>query len=220
MKIFLDSADVDKIKQLAATGLIDGITTNPTLIMKSGRDHKQAIQEICKIVKGPVSVEGIGSTAEELVKDAREFSKWAPNVVAKVPMTAEGLKAVRVLEKEGIPCNVTLVFSAGQALMVAKAGATYCSPFVGRLDDVSENGMHLIEEILDIYENYGFKTQVLVASVRHPLHVIEAARIGAHIATIPPEIFEKLYRHPLTDKGISQFEEDYKKAQENARARR
>lgn len=217
MKIFLDTADVDKIRALAATGLIDGITTNPTLIMKAGREHKSAIIEICKIVKGPVSVEGVGNTADELVKDAREFSKWAPNVVAKVPMTAEGLKAVRILEKEGIPTNVTLVFSAGQALMVAKAGATYCSPFVGRLDDVSENGMHLIEEILDIYEAYGFKTQVLVASVRSPMHVIEAARMGAHIATVPPEIFEKLFKHPLTDKGIEQFNKDYAAALKNAK---
>jgi len=220
MKFFLDTADVDKIRALAATGLIDGITTNPTLILKGGRDHKQAIQEICKIVKGPVSVEGVGSTAEELVKDAREFAKWAPNVVAKVPMTAEGLKAVKILEKEGIPCNVTLVFSAGQALMVGKAGASYCSPFVGRLDDVSEDGMELIADILQIYENYEFKTQVLVASVRHPMHVVEAAKMGAHIATVPPEIFEKLFKHPLTTSGIKQFEEDYKKAQEGAKGKK
>ena len=213
MKIFLDTADVDKIKALAVTGLIDGITTNPTLILKSGREHKSAIVEICKLVKGPVSVEGIGETAEEMVKDAREYAKWAPNVVAKVPMNAEGLKAVRILEKEGIPCNVTLVFSAGQALLVAKAGASYVSPFVGRLDDVSEDGMALIDEIVGIYENFEFKTQIIVASVRHPMHVIEAAKIGAHIATIPPEIFEKLYKHPLTDKGIEQFMEDYKKAE-------
>ena len=217
MKIFLDTADVDKIRALAATGLVDGITTNPTLIMKAGREHKSAIIEICKIVKGPVSVEGIGTTADELIKDAREFSKWAPNVVAKVPMTAEGLKAVKVLEKEGIHCNVTLVFSASQALLVAKAGASYCSPFVGRLDDVSENGMHLIEEILDIYENYGFQTEVLVASVRSPMHVVEAARMGAHIATVPPEIFEKLFKHPLTDKGIDQFSKDYQAALKNAK---
>ncbi len=217
MKIFLDTADVDKIRALSATGLVDGITTNPTLIMKAGRDHKQAIIEICKLVKGPVSVEGIGNTAEELVKDAREFAKWAPNIVAKVPMTAEGLKAVRILEKEGIPTNVTLVFSAGQALMVAKAGASYCSPFVGRLDDVSESGMHLIEEILDIYDAYEFETQVIVASVRSPTHVVEAAKMGAHIATVPPEIFEKLFKHPLTDKGIEQFAKDYAAAAKGAK---
>jgi transaldolase len=212
MKIFLDSADVDKIRALAATGLIDGITTNPTLILKGGRDHKQAIMEICKIIKGPVSVEGVGETCDELVKDARVFAKWAPNVVAKVPMTAEGLKAVKILEKEGIPCNVTLVFSAGQAYLVGKAGATYCSPFVGRLDDVSENGMALIADIVQIYKNYGFKTQVLVASVRHPIHVIDSAKLGAHVVTLPPDIFEKLFKHPLTDKGITQFLADHQKA--------
>lgn len=217
MKIFLDTADVDKIRALAASGLVDGITTNPTLIMRAGREHKSAIVEICKIVKGPVSVEGIGETADELVKDAREFAKWAPNVVAKVPMTAEGLKAVRILEKEGIACNVTLVFSASQALLAAKAGASYCSPFVGRLDDVSESGMHLIEEILDIYENYGFKTEVIVASVRSPTHVVEAAKMGAHIATVPPEIFEKLFKHPLTTSGIEQFSKDYQAALKNAK---
>ena len=220
MKIFLDTADVDKIKALAATGLVDGITTNPTLILKGGRDHKSAIIEICKLVKGPVSVEGVGETAEEMVKDAREFAKWAPNVVAKVPMNAEGLKAVRILEKEGIPCNVTLVFSAGQALMAAKAGASYVSPFVGRLDDVSEDGLALIEEIIHIYENYGFRTQVIVASVRHPLHVVQAAKIGAPIATIPPEIFEKLFKHPLTDKGIDQFLKDYQAAQSAAKGKK
>ncbi len=220
MKIFLDTADVEKIRALAATGLVDGITTNPTLIMKAGREHKSAIVEICKIVKGPVSVEGIGTTADELVKDAREFSKLAPNVVAKVPMTAEGLKAVRILEKEGIHTNVTLVFSAGQALMVAKAGASYCSPFVGRLDDISEDGMALVAEIVQIYAQYGFKTQVLVASVRHPEHVIEAAKLGAHIATVPPDVFEKLFKHPLTDKGIRQFDEDYRKALESLKGRK
>lgn len=212
MKFFLDTADVDKIRALAATGMVDGITTNPTLILRSGRDLKTAIVEICKIVKGPVSVEGIGNTAEEMVKDAREFSKWAPNIVAKVPMNAEGLKAVRVLEKEGIPCNVTLVFSASQALLAAKAGASYVSPFVGRLDDVNEDGMALIAEIMQIYERYEIRTQVIVASVRHPMHVVKAAKLGADIATIPPEIFEKLYKHPLTDKGIAQFIEDYKAA--------
>lgn len=217
MKIFIDSADVEKIKSLASTGFVDGVTTNPTLIMKAGREHKSAIIEICKAINGPVSVEGIGKTTEELVKDAREFSKWAPNVVAKIPMTQEGLAAVRILENEGIPTNVTLVFSAGQALLAAKAGATYCSPFVGRLDDISENGMALISDIVQIYKNYGFKTQVLVASVRHPMHVIEAAKIGAHIATMPPEVFEKLFRHPLTDKGIKQFEEDYRKAEQAKR---
>ena len=217
MKLFLDTADVDMIKKLAATGLVDGITTNPTLIMKSGREHKSAIVEICKIVKGPVSVEGIGETAEQLVKDAREFAKWAPNVVAKVPMTSEGLKAVKVLEKEGIHCNVTLIFSPTQALLAAKAGASYVSPFVGRLDDISERGMGLVEDIMDIYDNYGFKTEVIVASVRNPMHVVKSAQIGAHIATLPPDIFEKLFKHPMTDKGIEQFSKDYAAATKNAK---
>lgn len=217
MKIFLDSADVEKIKALSATGLIDGITTNPTLILKGGRDHKTAIQEICKYVHGPVSVEGVGETAEQMVKDARAYAKWAPNVVAKVPMTLEGLKAVRILEKEGIPCNVTLVFSTAQALLVAKAGASYCSPFVGRLDDNAEDGLRLIAEIMEVYKAYGYKTEVIVASVRGPMHVVETAKMGAHIATIPPELFEKLYKHPMTDKGIAQFLEDHKKAIANAK---
>lgn len=212
MKIFLDTADVQKIRTLAATGLVDGITTNPTLIMKSGRDHEEAIREICSFIKGPVSVEGVGNTCDELVRDARAFSKWAPNVVAKVPMTPEGLKAVRLLEKEGIPCNVTLVFSLGQALMVGKAGATFCSPFVGRLDDISEDGMKRIDEIVQVYRNYGFKTQVLVASVRHSAHVETASKLGAHAATLPPDVFEKLFRHTLTDKGIRMFMEDHQKA--------
>ncbi len=213
MKLFIDSADVEKIRKCAETGLVDGITTNPTLIMKAGMGHKEAILEIAKIVKGPVSVEGVGETAEQMVKDARTFAKWAPNVVAKVPMTEEGMKAVKVLAKEGIRTNVTLVFSATQALLAAKAGASYVSPFVGRLDDNSENGMALIESIVKIFRNYGFKAEVLVASVRHPMHVVQAAEIGADICTLPPEIFEKLFRHHLTDRGIAQFLEDYRKAQ-------
>ncbi len=215
MKIFLDTADVERIRKAASSGLIDGITTNPTLIMKSGRDHHEAIVEIAKIIKGPISVEGVGETADEMVKDARAFAKWAPNVVAKVPMTEEGLKAVRMLSKEGIPTNVTLVFSASQALLAAKAGATYVSPFVGRLDDVKEDGMALIESIVKIFRNYGFKTQVLVASVRTCAHVQKAAEIGADIATMPPDVFEKMYKHALTEKGIMLFLDDYKKASAN-----
>lgn len=215
MKIFLDTADVEKIRKAAASGLVDGVTTNPTLIMKSGRDHKEAIVEIAKIVKGPLSVEGVGETAEEMVKDARVFSKWAPNVVAKVPMNEEGLKAVRMLSKEGIPTNVTLVFSCAQALLAAKAGATYVSPFVGRLDDIKEDGMALIEAIVKTFRNYGFKTQVLVASVRSVKHVERAAEIGADVATMPPAVFEQMYRHALTDKGIAMFMDDYRKASAN-----
>ncbi len=211
MKIFLDTAEVEKIRELAKTGLIDGITTNPTLIAKAGMEHEKAIKEICSIVKGPVSVEGVGEKAEELVRDALVFSKWGKNVVAKIPMTLEGLKAVKELSAQGIKTNVTLVFSSAQALLAAKAGATYVSPFVGRLDDMGEDGMALIAEILEIYSNYEFETQVLVASVRHPMHVVEAAQLGAHVCTIPPEVFEKLFRHKMTDDGIKRFLEDWKK---------
>ncbi|MBM3229609.1 fructose-6-phosphate aldolase [Candidatus Parvarchaeota archaeon] len=217
MKIFLDSANVAKIREAAQLGLCDGVTTNPTIIMKEGRDHKQVIMEICKAVSGPVSVEGVGETAAQLVKDALEFSKWGKNVVAKVPMTKEGLKAVRELEAKGIPTNVTLVFSATQALLAAKAGASYISPFVGRLDDVSEDGMALIYDIVAMLKNYDYKAQVLVASVRHPVHVVQAAKLGAHIATLPPDVFEKMFLHPLTDRGIRQFADDYQKAKQAAK---
>jgi transaldolase len=212
MKFFLDSANVAKISRAAEFGLCDGVTTNPTIIMREGRELKSVIMEIAKIVKGPISVEGVGETAEQMVKDAREFAKWAPNVVAKIPMTEEGMKAVRILEKEGIHTNVTLVFSPAQALVAAKAGASYVSPFVGRLDDISEDGMHMVEDTLQIFKNYGYKTEVIVASVRSTKHVIDAAKIGAHIATLPPDVFDKLFRHQLTDKGIALFIEDFKKA--------
>ncbi len=205
---------MDKIKKAAELGLVDGITTNPTLIMKSGRDHKQVIQEIAKIVKGPISVEGVGNTAEQLIRDAEEQVKWAPNAIAKLPMTDYGMKALGELTKKGIKTNITLVFSVEQALLVAKLGATYVSPFVGRLDDIGQDGMQLIRDIVQVYRNYGFKTQVLVASVRSPAHVVEAAKAGADVATLPYEVFEKLFRHPLTDKGIEQFYSDYKKTME------
>ncbi|MFH0737759.1 MAG: fructose-6-phosphate aldolase [Candidatus Micrarchaeota archaeon] len=211
MEFFLDTADIDQIKKINEVLELDGVTTNPTLIMKSGKDQKTVIKEIAKIVKGPISVEGVAEDAAGMVKEGEEFSKWAPNIVVKIPMTKEGLKAVRVLSERSIKTNVTLVFSASQALLAAKAGATYVSPFVGRLDDVSENGMKLIAEILEIYCAYGFQTEVIVASIRHPLHVVESARMGAHIATMPAEVFEKMFRHPLTDKGIAQFKEDYAK---------
>jgi len=212
MKIFLDSADPEKIRRFAASGLVDGVTTNPTLILKSGRKQKDAILEICKLISGPVSVEGVEEKAEGMVKDGEEFSKWAANVVVKIPMTEEGLKAVTALSKKGIKTNVTLVFSVNQALLAAKAGATFVSPFVGRLDDINEDGMKLIEEIMLVYKNYGFKTEVIVASVRSEKHVVRSAEAGAHIATIPPEILEKMFCHPLTDKGIAKFLEDYKAA--------
>jgi len=213
MKFFMDSANVEKIKAAVEMGMCDGVTTNPTIIMKEGNEHKQAILDIAKVMKGPLSVEGVGETAEQMVREGEEFAKWAPNVVVKLPMTAEGLKAVRALEKKGIKTNVTLVFSPSQALLAAKAGASYVSPFVGRLDDISENGIEIIGDIVQIFRNYNYKTEIIVASVRHPVHVVQAAKMGAHIATIPPDVFEKLLRHPLTDRGIAQFAEDHKKTQ-------
>ena len=212
MKFFLDTADVGKIKAAVEMGMCDGVTTNPTIIMKSGRGQKEVVQEIAALVPGPVSVEGISEDAEGMAKEGAEFAKWAKNIVVKLPMTKEGLKAARILEKKGIKTNVTLVFSANQALLAAKAGASYVSPFVGRLDDISEDGMALIADIMEIFSNYEFKTEVIVASVRDPVHVVDAARMGAHIATIPPDVFEKLFRHPLTDRGIAQFKEDYAKS--------
>lgn len=215
MKFFLDTANVESIKKAVVLGMCDGVTTNPTLIMKTEKNHKTVIQEIASVMKGPLSVEGIGETAEQIVKDGEEFAKWAPNVIVKVPMTEEGLTAVHVLEKKGIKTNVTLVFSLSQALLVAKTGASYVSSFVGRLDDISENGMDLIRNIMQIYKNYGFKTELIVASIRHPIHVIEAAKAGAHIATMPADVFVKMWKHPLTDKGIAQFIDDYKKHGKN-----
>ena len=212
MKFFLDTADVEKIKAAVELGMCDGVTTNPTIIMKSGRSQKEVVQEIAALVPGPVSVEGVSETSAEMVREGTEYSKWAKNVVVKLPMTKEGLKAVRQLEKKGIKTNVTLVFSASQALLAAKAGASYVSPFIGRLDDVSEDGMLLIHQIMEIFCAYEFKTEVIVASVRNPLHIVESARMGTHIATIPPDVFEKLFKHPLTDKGIAQFKEDYAKS--------
>ncbi|MEW6528949.1 MAG: fructose-6-phosphate aldolase [Candidatus Micrarchaeota archaeon] len=213
MKFFLDTANVESIKKAVALGMCDGVTTNPTLIMKTGKDHKTVIQEIASVMKGPLSVEGVGETPEEIIKDGKEFATWAPNVVVKVPMNEDGLTAVCALEKKGIKTNVTLVFSALQALLAAKAGASFCSSFVGRLDDVSENGIDVVKDIVQIYKNYGFKTEIIVASIRHPIHVIEAAKAGANIATMPADVFSKIWRHPLTDKGIAQFLDDYKKTQ-------
>jgi len=212
MKFFLDTANVEAIKSAMELRMVDGITTNPTIIMKEGKDHQVVIQQIAEVVKGPISIEGVGMTADEMVKEAEGFITWIPNAVIKVPMTQEGLKAVRVLSKKGIATNVTLVFSVSQALLAAKVGATYVSPFVGRLDDVKQNGMALIGDILQVFRNYGFKTEVIVASVRSVKHVEEAAKLGAHIVTIPPKVYEELWKHELTDKGIAQFIEDHKKS--------
>ncbi len=211
MQIFVDTADLDEIRELASWGVIDGVTTNPTLIAKSGRSFKEVVDEIFKIVDGPISLEVISEDAEGMIKEARELAKIHKNVVVKIPMTEEGLKAVKTLSKEGIRTNVTLVFSANQALLAAKAGATYVSPFIGRLDDIGNEGMQIIEEIVDIFRNYNFKTKIIVSSVRHPIHVIQAARLGADVVTVPPAVLRKMVKHPLTDIGIKRFLEDWKK---------
>jgi transaldolase len=211
MKFFIDTADVKEIKEAAAMGLVDGVTTNPSLVAKTGRKFRDVLLEICDIVKGPVSAEVVGTTYEPIMKEARELAALRPNIVVKIPLIPEGLKAVRTCADEGIKTNVTLCFSATQALLAAKAGANYISPFVGRLDDVSSNGMQLIREIVEIYDNYDFTTEVLVASVRHPMHVQEAALIGAHVATCPLSVLLQLSKHPLTDVGLAKFLADWEK---------
>lgn len=209
MKIFLDTALVEEIRELA--DLIDGVTTNPTLVARAGRPFVEVVQEICGLVAGPVSVEVTALDAEGMVHEARELAKIADNVVIKIPMGKEGIRAVKKLEAEGIPTNVTLVFSPAQALWAAKAGASYVSPFVGRIDDRAGDGMELVSQILQIYENYGFETEVIVASVRHVRHVVEAALLGAHIATVPYAVAVRLFDHPLTDEGIKRFLSDWEK---------
>lgn len=211
MKIFIDTANTKEIKEAASLGLIDGVTTNPTLISKENRPAEELLKEICSLVEGPVSAEVIGLDAEGMVSEARQLSKIAKNIVIKIPLIREGLKAVKILSKENIKTNVTLCFSPSQALLTAKAGADYISPFVGRLDDISHQGMDLIRNIRTIYNNYAFKTKIIVASVRNPLHVVEAALMGADIATIPFSVIEQLIRHPLTDLGVQKFLEDHKK---------
>lgn len=209
MKFFLDTANVDEIKRITDLGLVDGVTTNPTIIAREGRPFEEVIKEICSIVEGPVSAEVIGLKAEEMIKEARELAKWAPNVVVKIPMTEEGLNAVNVLSKEGIKTNVTLIFSVAQGLMAAKAGATFISPFIGRLDDIGVDGLKLIERLKIVLDNYGLKSEIIAASVRHIGHLEAAAEAGAHIATIPGSLFPKLWSHPLTDKGIEGFLKDW-----------
>jgi transaldolase len=211
MKIFIDTANTKEIKEAVELGVIDGVTTNPSLMAKEGRPAKEVLKEICALVSGPVSAEAISLDTEGMVKEARQLATIAKNIVIKIALTKDGLKAVRILAKEGIKCNVTLCFSANQALLVAKAGAEYISPFIGRLDDISQVGMDLIRDIKQIYTNYAFKTQVIVASVRNPVHVLEAAKIGADIATVPYAVIEQLIKHPLTDIGIQRFLDDYKK---------
>jgi transaldolase len=211
MKIFIDTASIEEIKEAVGLGLIDGVTTNPTLISKENRVAGDLLKEICSLVAGPVSAEVISLNAEDMVNEARQLSKIAKNIVIKVPLVKEGLKTVRILSRENIKTNVTLCFSPSQALLSAKAGADYISPFVGRLDDISHKGMDLVRDIKTIYNNYGFNTKIIVASVRNPLHVVEAALMGADIATIPFSVIEQLIRHPLTDLGIQKFLEDHKK---------
>ena len=210
MKIFIDTAELNEIREAAAMGVVDGVTTNPTLVAKTGRPLKEVITEICAIVDGPISAEVLSTDADGIVAEGRELAALHPNVVVKVPLIGEGLKAVKVLSSEGIRTNVTLCFSAPQALLAAKAGATYISPFIGRLDDISHDGMELISQIVRIYENYGFATEVLAASIRHPIHVVQAAVVGAHVATLPPSVIKQLLKHPLTDSGLARFLEDAK----------
>jgi len=211
MKFFVDTADVKEIKELADTGLLDGVTTNPTLIAKSGRKFKEVIAEICAITPGPVSAEVIATDVQGMIAQGEDLAKIAKNVAIKVPLTWDGLKACKYFTDKGIMVNVTLCFSAAQALLAAKAGATFISPFVGRLDDIGQNGLALIEEICLIYQQYEFDTQVLVASVRNPIHIVESAKMGAHVATIPPSVLKQLASHPLTDKGLAAFLADWEK---------
>lgn len=216
MKIFIDTADLDEIRELASWGIADGVTTNPTLVKKSGLSFSDIINEIFKIVDGPISLEAVSEKADDMIKEAKSLvskvsEKYRKNVTIKIPMTPEGLKAVKKLKKEGIKTNVTLVFSANQALLAAKAGASFVSPFIGRLDDIGQEGMQIIEEIMEIFVNYDIETEVIVASIRHPIHVIEAARLGADIATVPPAVIRKMVKHSLTDVGIEKFLKDWKK---------
>ncbi len=213
MKFFIDTANLQEIREAAELGILDGVTTNPTLLSREPGDPYENLKEICRIVPGPVSGEVIATDYAGMVREARELAKMAENLVIKIPMTVDGIKAVRTLSAEGIKTNVTLVFSAAQALLAAKAGATFVSPFVGRLDDISSDGMHLIEQIVTIYTNYQFDTEILVASVRHPMHVVQAALMGADIVTMPFAVINKLFKHPLTDVGIDRFLADWKKIQ-------
>ncbi len=214
MKIFIDTANIQEIREAQSMGLIDGVTTNPSLVAKEKRDFKELIQEICSIVNGPISAEVISLDYDGMIREACELAKIHDNIVVKVPLTKEGLQATRSLKAEGIRTNVTLCFSPNQALLAAKAGAYFVSPFVGRIDDISSEGMDLISQIITIYRNYGFETQVLVASIRNPMHVVQAALMGADIATIPYAVLMQLIKHPLTDIGIEKFLSDWKKLQE------
>jgi len=212
MKFFIDTANPGEIRKAYDMGVIDGVTTNPTLILKENRDFALLIDEICEIIQGlPISVEVISSDSKGMIEEAQNLSKMGQNIVVKIPMTGEGLKAIKVLVSEGIKTNTTLVFSPTQALLAAKAGTTYVSPFIGRLDDISQTGMDLVKQIVMIFDNYDFESEVIVSSIRHPIHVLEAALVGAHVATIPYKVIEQLVKHPLTDIGIERFLEDWRK---------
>jgi transaldolase len=213
MKLFVDTGRVEEVRKAAEWGIVDGVTTNPSLIAQAGRGFKETVLEICSILPhGSISAEVVGTTVEDILREGREIASWSPNIVVKVPMTPAGIAATRQLTREGIRVNMTLVFSPTQALLAAKAGATYISVFVGRVDDVSSEGMRTIEDAVQIVENYGFDSEVLVASIRHPMHVVEAARLGAHIATMPFKVMEQLFQHPLTDIGLQRFLDDWRKA--------
>jgi transaldolase len=211
MKFFIDTANIDEIKEAAAIGILDGVTTNPSLIARENREPIGLFKEICELVDGPISAEVVALDSENMISEGRELAKLHSNITIKIPMTIEGLKAVNVLSREGIKTNITLVFTSSQALLAARAGATFISPFVGRLDDISYPGIELVEEIMAIYSNYAIETEVIVASIRNPIHVIEAAQVGADIATIPFKVIQQLAKHPLTDKGIEQFLKDWEK---------
>jgi transaldolase len=211
MKIFLDTANLDEIRAGAALGIVDGVTTNPSLVAKEGKDFKTLVSQICEIIPGPVSAEVVSRDCEGMIKEARQLSRIAENIIVKLPTINEGVKALKICTEEGIKTNLTLVFQPLQALVVAKVGATFCSPFLGRLDDIGQDGMALIDEIRAIYDNYGFHTQILAASLRHPLHVVQAAKAGADIGTMPFKVFDQLLNHPLTDIGLEKFLADWQK---------
>jgi len=213
MKIFIDTANLEQIRTAQSWGILDGVTTNPTLLSREKGNFRDILKEICRIVDGPVSAEVVSLNAEGMVEEARELAKIADNIVIKIPMTLEGLKAIKILTAEGIKTNTTLVFSPLQALFAANAGTTFVSPFVGRLDDIHHFGVDLVEQIVRIYDNYGFETEIIVASIRNPLHIVEAANMGAHICTVPFAVLEKMVKHPLTDIGIQKFLEDWKKVE-------
>lgn len=217
MKLFLDTADVREIREAHSWGILDGVTTNPSLVAREGRDFHEALRDICEIVKGPISAEVVSLEAEEMIAEGRGLAKIADNIVVKVPIIKEGLKAIKALSSDGVRVNTTLIFSSPQALLAAKAGAAYVSPFVGRLDDIGHDGMQLVREMREIFDNYGFRCEILAASIRHPMHVVEAARAGADVATLPFKVLESLLKHPLTDIGLQKFLKDWEKVPRPAR---